>query len=78
MEKICLEFPEVIEAHVYHAGRTLLVYVDPKKISDSNYEKLAYDIARKLEESDLTNFYQIDITVNRINTFNTKTTPKIK
>lgn len=78
MEDICYEFQGVNEAHVYHAGRTLLVFVDPSQIDENQYEKLAFDIRKKLEENDLTNFYQIDITINRTSTFTTKTTPKIR
>lgn len=78
MEDICYEIEGVKEAHVYHAGRTLLVFVDPQVISDDQYEKVAYDIRKRLEENDFTNFYQIDITINRTNTFSTKTAPKIK
>ena len=78
MEDICYEFQGVNEAHVYHAGRTLLVFVDPTQIDENQYEKLAFDIRKKLEENDLTNFYQIDITINRTSTFTTKTTPKIR
>ncbi len=78
MEDICYEFTGVKEAHVYHAGRTLLVFVDPLEVDEYMYEKLAFDIRKKLEENDLTNFYQIDITINRTSTFTTKTTPKIR
>jgi ribonuclease Y len=50
LEKLAKSYPQVKEAYAIQAGRELRVIVQPEKASDDTSAKLAYDIARKIEE----------------------------
>ncbi len=50
MEKIAMGFKNVEKAYAIQAGREVRVIVEPEKVDDAEAEKLAYEIARKIEE----------------------------
>ena len=50
LEELCRSFPAVQEAYALQAGREVRVMVQPERASDEVSSKLAYDIARTIEE----------------------------
>jgi len=50
LEELCRSFPSVQEAYALQAGREVRVMVQPERASDDMAAKLAYDIARAIEE----------------------------
>ena len=50
LEELCRSFPAVREAYALQAGREVRVMVHPDRASDDVSAKLAYDIARAIEE----------------------------
>ncbi len=50
LEELCRSYPEVEEAYALQAGREVRVVVRPERTSDETAAKLAYDIARRIEE----------------------------
>ena len=50
LEDLCRSFPAVQEAYALQAGREVRVMVHPDRASDDISAKLAYDIARAIEE----------------------------
>lgn len=50
LEELCRSFPAVHEAYALQAGREIRVMVQPERASDEVAAKLAYDIARAIEE----------------------------
>lgn len=50
LEELCRSFPAVQEAFALQAGREVRVTVQPERASDDVSAKLAYDIARAIEE----------------------------
>jgi len=50
LERLAQAYPQVKEAYAIQAGREVRVIVRPEKTTDDMTAKLAYDIARKIEE----------------------------
>ena len=50
LEELCSSFPAVQEAFALQAGREVRIMVHPDRASDDTSAKLAYDIARAIEE----------------------------
>lgn len=50
MEKIAMSFKNVEKAYAIQAGREIRVIVEPEKVDDAEAEKMAYEIAKKIEE----------------------------
>lgn len=50
LEELCRSFPSVQEAYALQAGREVRVMVHPDRASDDVSAKLAYDIARAIEQ----------------------------
>jgi len=50
LEKLAKAYPQVKEAYAIQAGREVRVIVRPEKTTDDMAAKLAYDIARKIED----------------------------
>lgn len=50
MEKIAMGFKNVEKAYAIQAGREVRVIVEPEKIDDAEADKIAYEIAKKIEE----------------------------
>ncbi len=50
MEKIAMSFKNVEKAYAIQAGREVRVIVEPEKIDDAQADKIAYEIAKKIEE----------------------------
>lgn len=50
LEDLCRSFPAVQEAYALQAGREVRIMVHPDRASDDVSAKLAYDIARAIEE----------------------------
>ena len=50
LEKIATSFDSVDKAYAIQAGREIRVFVDAKKIDDYEMEKIAREIAKKIEE----------------------------
>ena len=49
LEKLIHDMPGVDKVHIMQAGREIMVYVDPKQISDVDVEKLLKAIGAKIE-----------------------------
>lgn len=49
LEKLIYTLEGVDKVHIMQAGREIMVYVDPKKITDIQVEKLLKDIGEKIE-----------------------------
>ncbi|HMS90660.1 MAG TPA: Rnase Y domain-containing protein [Candidatus Absconditabacterales bacterium] len=50
LEKLIYEIPGIDKVHIMQAGREIMVYVNPKEISDIQLEKLLKTIGEKIEE----------------------------
>ncbi|MGB9789084.1 MAG: ribonuclease Y [Thermotoga caldifontis] len=50
MEKIAMSFKNVEKAYAIQAGREVRVIVEPDKVDDAEAEKMAYEIAKRIEE----------------------------
>ncbi len=50
LEELCRTYPEVAEAYALQAGREVRIVVRPERTTDEMASKLAYDIARQIEE----------------------------
>lgn len=50
LEKLASSYPQVKEAYAIQAGREVRVILRPEKTTDEMAAKLAYDIARRIEE----------------------------
>ncbi len=50
LEKLIYEIPGIDKVHIMQAGREIMVYVNPKEISDNELEKLLKTIGQKIEE----------------------------
>lgn len=50
LEKLIYEIPGIDKVHIMQAGREIMVYVNPKEISDNELEKLLKTIGEKIEE----------------------------
>ena len=50
LEELCKSFPSVHEAYALQAGREVRIMVHPDRASDDVAAKLAFDIARAIEE----------------------------
>jgi ribonuclease Y len=50
LEKLIYTIEGVDKVHIMQAGREIMVYVDPKKITDVQVEELLKTIANKIEE----------------------------
>ncbi len=50
LEKLITEIEGVEKVHIMQAGREIMVYVNPKKISDLEVEKLLEEVGKKIEE----------------------------
>jgi len=50
MEKIAMSFKNVEKAYAIQAGREVRVIVEPDKVDDAEADKIAYEIAKKIEE----------------------------
>lgn len=50
LEKLIYEIPGIDKVHIMQAGREIMVYVNPKEISDIQLETLLKDIGTKIEE----------------------------
>lgn len=50
LEKLIIEVEGVEKVHIMQAGREIMVYVNPKKVSDLEVEKLLEEIGKKIEE----------------------------
>ena len=50
LEKLIYEIPGIDKVHIMQAGREIMVYVNPKEISDLQLETLLKDIGTKIEE----------------------------
>ena len=50
LEKLIYEIPGIDKVHIMQAGREIMVYVNPKEITDVQLETLLKDIGTKIEE----------------------------
>jgi ribonucrease Y len=50
LEKLIYDIPGIDKVHIMQAGREIMVYVNPKEISDNELEKLLKTIWEKIEE----------------------------
>lgn len=64
LEEMALSYPGVVKTYAIQAGRELRVIVGSDKVSDSDADKIAYDLSRKIQ-SEMTYPGQIKITVIR-------------
>ena len=64
LESLALAYPGVTKSFAIQAGRELRVIVGSEKVSDTDAEKLSYDIARKIQ-TEMTYPGQVKITVIR-------------
>lgn len=78
IEKTCLNHEGVKKAFAIRSGRFVRVIVEPSIINDNKLEKLGYEIKKKLENDPITNKFQIDVSIYRINNFSFKTKSEIE
>ena len=64
LEDTALSYPGVIKSYAIQAGRELRVIVESDSVSDSDIDKLSYDISQKIE-NDMTYPGQVKVTVIR-------------
>ena len=64
LENTALAYPGVIKSYAIQAGRELRVIVESEKISDSEAQKLSFDLSQKIE-TEMTYPGQVKVTVIR-------------
>jgi ribonuclease Y len=64
LEELAKAFPGVTSAYAIQAGREVRVVISPKDTNDGSVQKLAYDIARRIED-EMKYPGQIKVTVSR-------------
>jgi ribonucrease Y len=64
LEDLALSYPGVVKTYAIQAGRELRVIVGADKVTDTDADKLAYDLSRKIQ-TEMTYPGQIKITVIR-------------
>jgi ribonuclease Y len=64
LESLALAYPGVTKTYAIQAGRELRVIVGSEKVSDTDAERLSYDIAKKIQD-EMTYPGQVKITVIR-------------
>jgi ribonuclease Y len=64
LEELALTYPGVVKTYAIQAGRELRVIVGADKVSDSEADKISYELSRKIQE-EMTYPGQIKITVIR-------------
>jgi len=64
LESLALAYPGVTKTYAIQAGRELRVIVGSERVSDTDAEKLSYDIAKKIQD-EMTYPGQVKITVIR-------------
>ncbi|NOX86948.1 MAG: ribonuclease Y [Chlorobi bacterium] len=64
LEEMALTYPGVVKTYAIQAGRELRVIVGAEKVSDTDANKLSYELSRKIQE-EMTYPGQIKITVIR-------------
>ncbi len=64
LEELALTYPGVVKTYAIQAGRELRVIVGADKISDTEADKISYDLSRKIQD-EMTYPGQIKITVIR-------------
>ena len=64
LEEMALTYPGVVKTYAIQAGRELRVIVGADKVSDTDANKLSYELSRKIQE-EMTYPGQIKITVIR-------------
>ena len=64
MEDLALSYPWVLKTYAIQAGREIRVIVGSEKVSDADSEKMAFDIAKKIQD-EMTYPGQVKITVIR-------------
>jgi ribonuclease Y len=64
LENTALTYPGVEKAYAIQAGRELRVIVEAEKVSDSDSDKLSFEIAQKIQ-TEMTYPGQIKVTVIR-------------
>jgi len=64
MEDLALSYPGVLKTYAIQAGRELRVIVGSEKVSDADSEKMAFEIAKKIQD-EMTYPGQVKITVIR-------------
>jgi ribonuclease Y len=64
LESLALAYPGVTKTYAIQAGRELRVIVGSEKVSDTDAERLSYDIAKKIQD-EITYPGQVKITVIR-------------
>ena len=50
LEKLIYTLDGVEKVHIMQAGREIMVYVNPKEITDTEVEQLLKDIGQKIED----------------------------
>jgi ribonuclease Y len=64
LEELALTYPGVVKTYAIQAGRELRVIVGADKVSDTEADKISYELSRKIQE-EMTYPGQIKITVIR-------------
>ena len=64
MEDTALSYPGVVNSYAIQAGRELRVIVESESVSDSDVEKLSFEISQKIE-TEMTYPGQVKVTVIR-------------
>ncbi|MDR2130537.1 MAG: ribonuclease Y [Odoribacteraceae bacterium] len=64
MEDLALSYPGVVKTYAIQAGRELRVVVGSEKISDTEAEKISYEIAKRIQD-EMTYPGQVKVTVIR-------------
>ncbi len=64
LEDIALAYAGVLKSYAIQAGRELRVVVESEKISDTDAEKLSFEISQKIE-AEMTYPGQVKVTVTR-------------
>ena len=64
LEDTALAYPDVLKSYAIQAGRELRVVVESEKISDTDAEKLSFEISQKIE-TEMTYPGQVKVTVIR-------------
>ncbi len=64
LENLALSYPGVLKTYAIQAGRELRVIVGSEKVSDSEAEKLSFEIAKRIQD-EMTYPGQVKITVIR-------------